>query len=126
MASIDAGQIDLAAPWNGMTVLTLPVVARREIHPRLRSRLDSRSATRKHLRCERYRQGAYQGFAFCPDGVSSWHRNTRKPCDSLEKAGEYRAEVMAPGEDFDQTGFELPPAPEAAAEVTGQRLLFDD
>ena len=35
----------------------------------------------------------------------------------------YRAEVMAPGEDFDQTGFELPAAP---AEATGQGLLFDD
>ncbi|MSU49352.1 MAG: hypothetical protein EXS37_09750 [Opitutus sp.] len=38
----------------------------------------------------------------------------------------YRAEVMAPGEDFDQTGVELPPAPEAPAEATGQGLLFDD
>ena len=38
----------------------------------------------------------------------------------------YRAEVMVPGEDFDQTGFELPSAPEAAAEATGQGLLFDD
>ena len=33
---------------------------------------------------------------------------------------------MASGEDFDQTGFELPPAPEAPAEATGQGLLFDD
>ena len=33
---------------------------------------------------------------------------------------------MAPGDDFDQTGFELPPAPEASAEATGQGLLFDD
>ncbi len=38
----------------------------------------------------------------------------------------YRAEVMAPGEDFDQTGFELTPAPAAPAEATGQELLFDD
>jgi hypothetical protein len=38
----------------------------------------------------------------------------------------YRAEVMAPGEDFDQTGFELPLAPQASAEATGQGLLFDD
>ena len=38
----------------------------------------------------------------------------------------YRAEVMAPGEDFDQTGFELPAAPAAPAEATGQGLLFDD
>ena len=38
----------------------------------------------------------------------------------------YRAEVMAPGEDFDQTGFELPPAPKAPAEATGQGQLFDD
>ena len=30
---------------------------------------------------------------------------------------------MAPGEDFDQTGFELPAAP---AEATGQGLMFDD
>jgi len=33
---------------------------------------------------------------------------------------------MAPGEDFDQTGFELTPAPAAPAEATGQELLFDD
>lgn len=38
----------------------------------------------------------------------------------------YRAEVMAPGEDFDQTGFELPPAPKAPVEATGQGQLFDD
>lgn len=38
----------------------------------------------------------------------------------------YRAEVMAPGEDFDQTGFELPAALAAPAEATGQGLLFDD
>ena len=38
----------------------------------------------------------------------------------------YRAEVMEPGEDFDETGFELPPAPEAPAEATGPGLLFDD
>ena len=38
----------------------------------------------------------------------------------------YRAEVMAPGEDFEQTGFELPPAPADPAGATGQGLLFDD
>jgi hypothetical protein len=38
----------------------------------------------------------------------------------------YRPEAMAPGEDFDQTGFELPPAPQASAEAAGQGLLFDD
>ena len=38
----------------------------------------------------------------------------------------YRTEVVAPGEDFDQTGFELPPAPESPAEATVQGLLFDD
>jgi hypothetical protein len=34
--------------------------------------------------------------------------------------------MMAPGEDFDQTGFELPRAPKALAEATGQGQLFDD
>ena len=34
--------------------------------------------------------------------------------------------MMAPGDDFDQTGFELPPAPEAPAEATGQGQLFAD
>lgn len=43
-----------------------------------------------------------------------------------DEAIRYRAEVMVPGEDFDQTGFELPPAPAAPAEATGQGLLFDD
>ncbi len=38
----------------------------------------------------------------------------------------YRAEVMAPGEDFDQTRFELPPAPKVAPAATGQGFLFDD
>ncbi|MBI4622208.1 MAG: hypothetical protein HY736_03170 [Verrucomicrobia bacterium] len=38
----------------------------------------------------------------------------------------YRAEVMALGEDFDQTGIELPLAPQAPAEATGQGQLFDD
>ena len=33
---------------------------------------------------------------------------------------------MAPGEDIDQTGFELPPAPEAAADAAGQGQLFVD
>ncbi|MSU47668.1 MAG: hypothetical protein EXS37_00980 [Opitutus sp.] len=37
-----------------------------------------------------------------------------------------RAEVMAPREDFDQSGFELPPALAASAEATGHGLLFDD
>ena len=43
-----------------------------------------------------------------------------------DEALRYRAEAMEPGEDFDQTGFELPPASEASAEATGQGLLFDD
>ena len=30
------------------------------------------------------------------------------------------------GEAFDQTGFELPPAPEAATEAAGQGQLFSD
>ena len=34
--------------------------------------------------------------------------------------------MTAPGEDFDQTGFELPTAPADSAEATGQGLLFDD
>ncbi|MBI4621699.1 MAG: hypothetical protein HY736_00565 [Verrucomicrobia bacterium] len=38
----------------------------------------------------------------------------------------YRAAIVEPGEDFDQTGFELPPAPEAPAEALGQGQLFDD
>jgi hypothetical protein len=38
----------------------------------------------------------------------------------------YRAEVTAPREDFDQTGFELPPAPKAPAEAAGQGQSFDD
>ena len=33
---------------------------------------------------------------------------------------------MAPGEDFDQTGFELPPAPRVAPEAIGQGELFAD
>lgn len=38
----------------------------------------------------------------------------------------YLAEVMEPGEDFDQTGFELPAAPAAPAEALEQELLFHD
>jgi hypothetical protein len=38
----------------------------------------------------------------------------------------YRAELMAPGEDLDQTGFKLPPAPEAEADAIGQGQLFTD
>ena len=37
-----------------------------------------------------------------------------------------RLEMMMLGEDFDHSGYELPPAPAASAEVTGQGLLFDD
>ena len=33
---------------------------------------------------------------------------------------------MNPGEEFDQAGFELPPAPEAATEAAGQGQLFSD
>ena len=38
----------------------------------------------------------------------------------------FRAEVMTPGEDFDQTGFELPPAPQVTPEAIGQGELFAD
>jgi hypothetical protein len=38
----------------------------------------------------------------------------------------FRAEVMAPGEDFDQTGFELPPPPQIAPADAGQGELFGD
>lgn len=38
----------------------------------------------------------------------------------------FRAEVMEPGEDFDQTGFELPPAPQLAPANSGQGELFGD
>ena len=38
----------------------------------------------------------------------------------------FRAELVAPGEDFDQTGFELPPAPRVAPAVPGQGELFPD
>jgi len=33
---------------------------------------------------------------------------------------------MEPGEDFDQTGFELPPAPRVASADAGQGELFGD
>jgi hypothetical protein len=33
---------------------------------------------------------------------------------------------MAPGEDFDQTGFELPPPPQIAPADAGQGELFGD
>ena len=36
----------------------------------------------------------------------------------------FRAEVMEPGEDFDQTGFELPAAPQFAPADSGQGELF--
>ncbi len=38
----------------------------------------------------------------------------------------FRAEVMEPGEDFDQTGFELPPPPQVAPADAGQGELFGD
>ena len=39
----------------------------------------------------------------------------------------FRAEVMEPGESFDQTGFELPPPPPVALAASGQgELLGDD
>ncbi len=38
----------------------------------------------------------------------------------------FRAEVMEPGEDFDQTGFELPPLPHIAPTDSGQGELFCD
>ena len=38
----------------------------------------------------------------------------------------FRAEVMEPGEDFDQTGFELPPPPKVAPADAGQGELFSD
>ncbi|MBI4622656.1 MAG: hypothetical protein HY736_05450 [Verrucomicrobia bacterium] len=38
----------------------------------------------------------------------------------------YRVRAVAPGEEFDQTGFEWPPTPEAATEAAGQRQLFSD
>jgi hypothetical protein len=38
----------------------------------------------------------------------------------------FRAEVMEPGEDFDQTGFELPAAPQVAPADSGQGELFGD
>jgi hypothetical protein len=38
----------------------------------------------------------------------------------------FRAEVMEPGEDFDQIGFELPAAPQVAPADAGQGELFCD
>jgi hypothetical protein len=38
----------------------------------------------------------------------------------------FRAEVMVPSDDFDQTGFELPPAPQVAPADSGQGELFGD
>ncbi len=38
----------------------------------------------------------------------------------------FRAEVMEPGESFDQTGFELPPPLHIAPTDTGQGELFGD
>jgi len=38
----------------------------------------------------------------------------------------FRPEVMEPGEDFDQTGFELPPPPQVAPADAGQGKLFGD
>ncbi len=38
----------------------------------------------------------------------------------------FRAEVMEPGESFDQTGFELPPPPQVAPVDAGQGELFGD
>lgn len=38
----------------------------------------------------------------------------------------FRAEVMEPGEDFDQTGFELPLPPQVALANSGQGELFGD
>ena len=38
----------------------------------------------------------------------------------------FRAEVMEPGESFDQTGFELPPPPHVAPADAGQGELFGD
>ena len=38
----------------------------------------------------------------------------------------FRAEVMEPGEDFDQTGFELPLPPQVAPADAGQGELFGD
>jgi hypothetical protein len=38
----------------------------------------------------------------------------------------FRAEVMEPGEDFDQTGFELPPPPQVVPADAGQGELFGD
>jgi len=38
----------------------------------------------------------------------------------------FRAEVMEPGEEFDQTGFELPPVPGTRGSTDGQQELFSD
>ena len=46
-----------------------------------------------------------------------------QPCDEPLR---FRAEVMEPGEDFDQTGFELPLPPQVALANSGQGELFGD
>ena len=43
-----------------------------------------------------------------------------------DEAIRFRAEVMAPGESFDQTGFELTPVPLPTADQSGQQELFSD
>ena len=43
-----------------------------------------------------------------------------------DEAIRFRAEVMAPGESFDQTGFELTPVPLPADDDSGQQELFSD
>ena len=67
---------------------------------------------------------AYSGTAYPVDPPSL---ESRLPYPRpRDEAIRYRAEVMVPGEDFDQTGFELPPAPKIAPAATGQGFLFDD
>ncbi|MDO8540727.1 MAG: hypothetical protein Q7S40_09860, partial [Opitutaceae bacterium] len=46
-----------------------------------------------------------------------------RPCDEPLR---YRVQAVEPGKEFDHTGFELPPAPEAAAAAAGQGQLFND
>jgi len=43
-----------------------------------------------------------------------------------DEAIRFRAEVMAPGESFDQKGFELTPVPLPADDDSGQQELFSD
>lgn len=54
----------------------------------------------------------------CPPGLPY-----PKPRDAPIR---FRAEVMEPGGDFDQTGFELPAAPQIAPANSGQGELFGD